>query len=102
MTTVVEISGKQYSVQNGDIVKTPKINAEVGENIELGSVFLSQEDGNVEIGLPTLDIKVRAEVLEHGRDKKILVFHKKRRKGYQKMNGHRDHFTKIKITSIEN
>jgi large subunit ribosomal protein L21 len=102
MTTVVEISGKQYSVQNGDIVKTPKLNGEVGESIELGSVLLSEDEGNVTVGSPTLDLKVKAEILEHGRDKKVLVFHKKRRKGYQKMNGHRDHFTKIKITAIEN
>jgi len=102
MTTVVEISGKQYSVQNGDIVKAPKQSGNPGDTLEFGNVLLTEDDGNISVGSPTLDLKVKAEILEHGRDKKVLVFHKKRRKGYQKMNGHRDHFTKIKITAIEN
>ena len=76
-------------------------NAEIGSKIELEKVLLIDNDGNVTVGVPTVEgAKVEAEVLAHVRGEKVLVFHKKRRKGYRKLNGHRQNFTQLKINKI--
>jgi large subunit ribosomal protein L21 len=75
--------------------------AEQGEKITLDKVLLVDKDGVVTVGTPIVEgAKVEAEVLSHVRGEKVLVFHKKRRKGYRKLNGHRQNFTEIKINSI--
>jgi large subunit ribosomal protein L21 len=100
-SAVVRISGSQYRVHEHDVVKVPLLTEEVGAKIELSDVLLvSGED--TRIGTPTVEgASVKAEVLEHGRDKKIIVFKKKRRQDYRKKAGHRQYFTSLKITSIE-
>ena len=100
MKAVVEISGIQFEVGEGDVVKAPFIDAKNGEEIDLGRILLTKDGDNLNIGSPEVSGKVKAKIVEQIRDPKILVFHKKRRKGYQKMNGHRQPFTKLEITSI--
>lgn len=100
MKAVVEISGIQFEVGEGDVVKAPFIDAKNGEEIDLGRILLTKDGDNLNIGSPEISGSVKAKIVEQIRDPKILVFHKKRRKGYQKMNGHRQPFTKLEITSI--
>ena len=100
MFAVVEIAGFQYRVQPSDTLTVPKMDAEVGSAISLTNILAAGEGANVRIGAPTLSGSVTATILAHGKAEKVVVFHKKRRKGYRKKNGHRQSFTKIKIESI--
>lgn len=100
MRAVVEISGIQFDVAEGDVVKAPFIDAKSGDEVKLGRILLTKDGDNLNLGNPQINGNVTATVVEQLRDPKILVFHKKRRKGYQKMNGHRQPFTKIEIKSI--
>ena len=71
-----------------------------GDTVEFSNILLTENDGATQIGAPYLDGNVTAKIIEHGKGDKILVFHKKRRKGYRKLNGHRQHYTQIEITNI--
>ena len=101
MFAVVEITGQQFEVRPQDVVKVPLLNGEPGDVVTFDKVLAGGEDSSANIGTPYIDGKVTAKILEHGKDSKILVFHKKRRKGYRKLNGHRQHFSKIEITGID-
>ena len=99
---VVKTGGKQYRIAQGDILRVERLNGEVGEKITLGEVLLLGGNGEVKIGTPTLaDVKVTAEIVDQGRAKKIIVFKKKRRKGYSRQRGHRQSLTTLKIVQIE-
>jgi large subunit ribosomal protein L21 len=100
MFAVVEIAGFQYRVQPSDTLTVPKLEAEVGSDISFTKILAAGEGSNVRIGAPTVSGSVTAKVLEHGKAEKVVVFHKKRRKGYRKKNGHRQHFTRIQINSV--
>ena len=100
MQALVEIAGQQFDVKANDVVKVPHLQGNTGDVVEFNKIFLGKKGKEILIGTPLLDGSVSAKILEHGRDKKVLVFKKKRRKGYQKCNGHRQQFTKINITSI--
>lgn len=100
MYAVVEIAGNQFQVEKNDVVKVPLLEGNPGDTVEFGNILLSGEGTDANVGAPYVDGKVTAKIIEHGKDDKILVFHKKRRKGYRKLNGHRQHFTKIEITDI--
>jgi len=102
MYAIVEIAGKQFRVKKDDKVKVPLLSADAGSKVEFDRVLFFQDDkGKNEFGQPMIDgFKVSATVVEHGRDKKIIVFKKKRRKGYQKKNGHRQDFSVIKIEGL--
>lgn len=102
MYAVVEIAGQQFKVKAGLKVYVHRLDADTGANLSFDKVMLTMnEDGsNAKVGTPSLPVKVNATVVDHVRGDKVLVFKKKRRKGYQKMNGHRQHFTQIEITSI--
>lgn len=101
MFAIVDIAGKQFRVEKYKVIKVPYLHTAVGELVEFDRVLLKGNDGKTEIGHPVLDgAKVSAKVLEHGRDKKVIVFKKKRRKGYKVKNGHRQFFTKIQIENI--
>ncbi len=102
MYAIVEILGQQFKVEEGRRVYVHRMeNAERGSQIELDNVMLIEKDGNVTVGAPTIEgAKVVAEVLSHVRGEKVLVFHKKRRKGYRKLNGHRQCFTELLIKGI--
>ncbi len=102
MYVVVEIAGKQFKVVQDQKIFVNRLQNEEGSQISFDTVMLKDNDGAVEIGKPYVSgAKVTATVLKHLKGDKVLVFHKKRRKGYQKMNGHRDYLTQIKIDSIQ-
>ena len=101
MYAIVNISGKQFRAEKGKSLKVPSQNTEVGKKLSYDQVLLTNENGEVQIGNPFIkNFKVSATVLENGRDKKIIVFKKKRRKGYKRKNGHRQGFSLIQIDSI--
>jgi large subunit ribosomal protein L21 len=101
MVSIVEQSGFQYKVAEGDEVEIPLFNGEPGQEITLDRVLLVGEGSDVKVGTPVVEgAEVKAEILEHGKSKKVLVIKKHRRKDYKRKNGHRQDFTKIKITSI--
>ena len=102
MQAVVEIGGKQFRVAKDMAIKVPHLQGDAGEKVDFDRVYMVEDDkGNVTLGKPLVkDISVSAKIVEHGREKKIIVFKKKRRKGYQKKNGHRQGFSLIEITGI--
>ncbi len=101
MYAVIKTGGKQYKVSEGDLLKIEKIEGAVGDTIELDEVLMVGGE-EVKIGTPLLPgAKVKAQIVEQGKDKKILVFHSKRRKTYRKKYGHRQPLTRLKIQGIE-
>ena len=101
MYAVIKTGGKQYKVSAGDLLKVEKLDGAVGETIELDEVLMVGGE-EVKIGTPLLpNAKVTAQIVEQGKDKKILVFKSKRRKNYRKKYGHRQPLTRLKITNIE-
>lgn len=100
MYAIVEIAGQQFKVSQGLEMFVHRLPANEGENVSFDKILLVDNDGVVRIGKPTLSGNVEATVLSHVKGDKVIIFKKKRRKGYQKMNGHRQYFTKIKINSI--
>jgi large subunit ribosomal protein L21 len=102
MYAIVEIGGKQFRAEKDKTLKVPLLKADAGKKIQFDRVLVLEDDkGNVSIGAPLLkNNAVTAEVIEHGRDKKVIVFHKKRRKGYQKKNGHRQAYSLIRVKDI--
>ncbi len=101
MYAIVDIAGKQYKVEKDKFVYTDHLQASEGESISFDKVLLLDDNGQVSVGLPTVSgAKVSAKVLEHVRGDKVLVFKKKRRKGYRKLNGHRQDYTKVLIEGI--
>ncbi|MCK4558490.1 MAG: 50S ribosomal protein L21 [Calditrichia bacterium] len=102
MYAIVEISGKQFRVQKDMRLRVPQQESEPGKKIGFDRVLLVEDDkGNTTIGNPLVkNTQVAATVIEHGRDKKVIVFKKKRRKGYQKKQGHRQGYSVIEINTI--
>lgn len=100
MFAIVTIAGQQFKVEEGQELFVHQLAAAEGDAVTFDQVLLVDRDGNVEIGKPTLPIKVKATVLGNQKGDKVIVFKKKRRKGYRVKNGHRQSFTKIKIDSI--
>lgn len=102
MYAVFDTGGKQHRVSAGDLIDVEKIDVPVGETIEFGDVLLlTTDDGNTEIGSPYLaDVKVVGEVVDQIKDKKIIVFKSKRRKGYKRKLGHRQKYTRLRIENI--
>ncbi|MBW6510626.1 MAG: 50S ribosomal protein L21 [Desulfuromonadaceae bacterium] len=101
MYAVIKTGGKQYKVSEGDLLKVEKLDGVVGDSIELNEVLMVGGE-EVKIGTPLLpSAKVTARIVEQGKDKKIRVFHSKRRKGYRKTYGHRQPITRLKIIGIE-
>jgi len=101
MYAIVEIAGVQFKVQKDDQIMAPKLQGEIGDTLEFDRVLLIANNGNTQIGQPVVEsAQVRGSIVEHGRDKKVVVFKKKRRKGYKVKRGHRQQYTKIKIEEI--
>ncbi|GJM06854.1 MAG: 50S ribosomal protein L21 [marine bacterium B5-7] len=101
MHAVILTGGKQYRVAEGDVLRIEKLKAEVGEKVAFDQVLLVSNDADIKIGKPMLaGAAVNAEVMSHGRDKKITIIKFKRRKHHDKQQGHRQHFTEVKITGI--
>ena len=102
MYAIVNIAGSQLKVEKGDIVHVPKLETSSGEQVNFDRVLLlSHGEGELLTGHPIVtQAKVTGKVLSHGRGDKILVFKKKRRKGYEKLNGHRQGYTEVLIEDI--
>ncbi len=101
MFAVIRTGGKQYRVAPNDIIEIEKIAGEPGDIVELGEVILLGGEGGPKTGSPTIaGAMVAAEVLEQKRDDKVIVFKKKRRKGYRRTKGHRQMLTALRITEI--
>ena len=97
---IIQTGGKQFRVQNGDVIFVEKLNAAEGDVVDF-EVLLYEKDGEVKIGAPTLeDVKVQGKVLQQGRGQKILVFNYKAKKNIRRRKGHRQPFTKVEITAI--
>ena len=102
MYAIVNISGKQYKATSGARLRVPKQNGETGTSLTFDEVLLINDGKNTEVGEPILKgASVTGTIIEHGRNKKILVYKKKRRKGYQRKNGHRQWFTEIEFGTIK-
>ncbi len=102
MYAIINISGKQYKATSGSRLKVPKQDGDLGKVLTFDKVLLTNDGKNTEIGNPTIKgFSVTATIINNGRDKKILVYKKKRRKGYQRKNGHRQWYTEIEFNSIE-
>ncbi len=102
MYAIVEIAGQQFKVQKDQKLYVHRLQAEAGSKVEFDKVMLVDNDGKITLGAPAIDgAKVTAEVLDHVKGDKVIVFRKKRRKGYAKKNGHRQAFTSIAIKSIK-
>jgi large subunit ribosomal protein L21 len=101
MYAIVEIAGQQFKAEKGKRLYVHRLNAEQGSAVEFEKVLLIDNEGKIKVGAPTVaGAKVSCEVLSHPRGEKVIVFHKKRRKGYRKRNGHRQDFTEVLIKEI--
>lgn len=102
MYAIIETGGKQFKVEKDDIVNVELLDAEVGATVELDRVLAVGAGADLKIGNPTVEgAKVSAKVLEHGKGKKVIVFHYKPKKNIRKKNGHRQPFTKLQIVDIQ-
>ncbi len=100
MYSIVEISGKQYNVKKGDVIAVDRIDKDKDEIIEFNNVMLIKDKETL-FGNPYIkDAKVKAKIIEHQKDKKVMVFKFKRKKEYKRLKGHRQSYTKIKIEGI--
>lgn len=101
MYAIVDIAGKQFKVTKDQFVYAPLMEGEEGASVEFGNVLLADDNGTVEIGAPLIKgATVTGKILGHVKGDKVIVFKKKRRKGYKKKNGHRQDFTKVMIEGI--
>jgi large subunit ribosomal protein L21 len=102
MYAVVEIKGKQYKAQEGDLLKVDSVGGADGDVMEFDSVLmLRKDDDKVSFGTPYVKgAKVKAVVEQQGRDRKVIVYKYKRRKGYRRRNGHRQHYSLVRVKEI--
>ena len=101
MYAIIESGGKQYKISEGDIIKVETMAGNVGDVVEIDKVLLLKKDEEVKVGNPLVsEAKIVGEIVEKGKDKKIIVFKFKRRKNYRKKRGHRQQYTFLKINQI--
>ena len=101
MFAIIETGGKQYRVHPGDTIEIERTNAKLNEKVSFDQVLAVKENDNLQLGTPLLDdAYVSAEVVDHRKDKKIVVFKMKRRKRYRRKLGHRQLLTKVKILEV--
>ena len=102
MYAVFQTGGKQFRAEPGARLRIPSLDVEPGDSVTFDHVLLTSDDGeDVKVGTPTVDgASVKAEVIRHGRGDKVIVFKRKRRKGYRKKQGHRQNFTEIRIDEV--
>ena len=101
MYAVIKTGGKEYRVVAGEKIKVEQITADVGSEIVLDQVFMVADGDNIKVGAPLVNgAKVTATVLSHGRHDKVKIFKMRRRKHYQKHQGHRQNYTEIQISGI--
>ena len=101
MYAVFRTGGKQFRAQPGERLKVPSLAVDTGATVTFDDVLLLSDGEDVKVGHPTLDgATVKAEVMAHGRGKKVIVFKRKRRKGYRRKQGHRQNYTEIQVGEI--
>jgi large subunit ribosomal protein L21 len=101
MYAIVEIAGQQFKVEEGKKIFVHRLEVEEGKEIEFDQVLLIEDEGKITIGEPTIkDAVVEGKILDHMRGDKVIVFKKKRKKGYRIKNGHRQNFTQVEILAI--
>ena len=101
MYALVEIKGKQYKVEKDSVLRVDHLDSEQGSAVEFPSVVLLKDDAGTKIGTPYVDgAVVKAEVEDHTRDRKVVVFKHKRRKNYRRTKGHRQHYSTIRVKEI--
>ncbi len=101
MYAVVDIHGFQYRIEKGETLRVPKFDLEVGSKVQFSEVLLITDGDSIDVGSPFVEgARVEATVTAHGKDKKVIVFKKKRRKDYSVKRGHRQEFTEIKVEDI--
>ena len=101
MNAIVEIAGQQFRVSKGQNLFVHRLEGKEGDKVEFTNVSLTEKDGKISLGKPFVDkAKVTAKIVEHLKGDKVIVFKKKRRKGYKVRNGHRQYLTKISIESV--
>ena len=102
MYAIVEIAGQQFKVEKDQQIFVHRLGEEEGSKIDFDNVLLIDNDGKVNVGAPAIEgAKVSASVVRHLKGDKVIIFKKKRRKGYKKKNGHRQYLTEIKIENIK-
>lgn len=102
MYAIIQTGGKQYKVEVGTTLNVEKLNVAAGESVVFDNVLAVSNDNGLTVGSPFVNgATVKAEVITEGKDKKIIVYKYKAKKGYHKKQGHRQPFTKVKITAIE-
>ncbi len=98
---VIRTGGKQYRVTSGELLRIESLKGDVGSQVEFSDVLLTANEGSVQIGTPlVVGASVTAQIVEHGKERKIIVFKKKRRQGYRRKQGHRQHFTAVRVQNI--
>jgi len=101
MYAIIETGGKQYKVQEGDILSVEKLNAGEGESVEITRVLAVVKDGEVVVGKPVVEgAKAVLKVLEHGKGEKVLIFKYKPKKNSRRTRGHRQPYTKVAVEKI--
>ena len=101
MYAIVEIAGQQFKVEAGKKIFVHRLEAEEGNHIEFDKVLLIEEDGKITVGEPTIkNAVIEGKILDHMRGDKVIIFKKKRKKGYRIKNGHRQNFTQVEIIRI--
>jgi large subunit ribosomal protein L21 len=101
MYAIVEIAGQQFKVEKGQQIFTHRLKGDVDAELVFDNVMLVDNEGTISVGAPTVSgASVTVKIVEHLKGTKVIVFKKKRRKGYRKKNGHRQYLTKISIEAI--
>lgn len=101
MYAVVEIAGQQFKVSKADKIYVPRLDLEIGKKIKFDKVLLMGDDKQTKIGTPYIDgSSIEAKILQHLKDEKVVVFKKKKRKGYKVRRGHRQQYTEVEIIKL--
>ncbi len=102
MYAIIKTGGKQYRVEEGQIIKIEKLDVEEGSNVEFSEVMMVSTDDGLTVGTPVVEgAKVTGKVIDHGKNKKIIVFKYKAKKRYRKKTGHRQPYTRVLVEKID-
>ena len=101
MYAIIATGGKQYKVQEGDVIRVEKLDVEPGKDVTFDKVLAIRDDAKLTAGSEASGASVKGTVLEHGKARKVVVYKYKAKTGYHKKNGHRQQFTKVQIDSIK-
>lgn len=100
MLAIVEIAGQQFNVEASTFITVNRLAGEVGDKVEFSNILAVTNENTTQVGTPYVNGTVTATILKHGKGEKVIVFHKKRRKGYRKLRGFRPFYTTVAIESI--